>query len=401
MLLAGEGRLTLVLMGPLWFLLAVLPLLLDLYVGERMVSIQKGPLYRARGTHITIWCNVSGYQMEQEFQWFVYLLSSPQRMLQIISTRDKSFTYYVYSNRVKSGEIYIERIRENSVLLHITDLKEKDAGKYECYVPNEENLGTYSATTNLSVIPDTFSVTMKTQILMQNEGDSLDLICQVSVATAQHTHISVAWYIIPEGGDRYAQKILSLSKDGVVLPGPSYIERFISGDISIVKIGGTEYKFSYVKLQHSDQGEVYCEAVEWIQDPDGTWKDIVQKETSRTSLTIKRLGKKMNMNNSAVIDSSLYGRCRVHHQDEPAKLSLKFNGTFQDSRWAEPFTPQQRKLNRVESLSSRFLDTWQIQYQQLAAAVLYPLLNHACVTLENVNKKQMGQFKKEKDNCQK
>ncbi|KAM6448560.1 immunoglobulin superfamily member 2-like [Liasis olivaceus] len=311
-------------MGPPLYLPVVLLLLLDLYVGERMVSIQKGPLYRVRGTHITIWCNVSGYQksVEQNFMWSVYLPSAPHTEMQIISTRDSTYSYAFYSNRISSGEIYIERIKEDSVVLHITDLKENDAGTYECYTPNTEDiyLGTYSAKTNLSVIPDTLSVTMKTQILMQNEGDSLDLICQVSAATAQHTHISVAWYIIPEGGDRDAQKILSLSKDCVMLPGPSYTARFASGDIRLVKIGDTEYKFSIVKLQYSDQGEVYCEAVEWIQDPDGTWKDIVQKQTSRTSLTIKCPDEKLNMNKSAVKDSTPNGKewhlsCSVETQN--------------------------------------------------------------------------------------
>ncbi|XP_039215706.1 immunoglobulin superfamily member 2 [Crotalus tigris] len=323
MYVSCRRRLILVLMGSLLYLPAILLLLLDPCVGERMVSIQKGPLYRVKGTHITIWCNVSGYQkLEQNFEWSSYLLSAPQREMQIISTRDSGFSYALYSKRVKSGEIYIEKIKEDSVLLHITDLKENDAGVYECHTPNTEGvyLGTYNAKTNLSVIPDTLSVTMKSQIPMQNEGDSLDLICQISVATAQHTHLSVAWYVIPEGRDRKAQKILSLSKDYVLFPGPSYTERFNSRDIRLVKTGDTEYKFSIIKLQQSDQGKLYCEAVEWIQDPDGTWKDIIQKQTNTTSLTIKCLDKKSNMNNTADKNSAPNGKennlkCSVETQN--------------------------------------------------------------------------------------
>ncbi|XP_013918410.1 PREDICTED: immunoglobulin superfamily member 2, partial [Thamnophis sirtalis] len=262
-------------------------------MGDHMVSIQKGPLYRVRGTHITIWCNVTGYKksVQQNFEWSTYQLSDPQTELKIISTEGSEFSYALYSKRVKAEEIYIEKTKEDSVLLHIKDLKDKDAGVYECHTPNTEQiyLGTYSAKTNISVIPNTLSVTMKTQVLLRNEGDSLDLICQVSAATAQHTHISVAWYVIPEGRNRNAQNILSLSKEYILFPGPSYTERFNTGDIRLVKIGDTEYKFSIIKLKHSDQGKLYCEAVEWIQDPDGTWKDIVQKRTDTTSLTIKQL----------------------------------------------------------------------------------------------------------------
>lgn len=118
-----------------------------------MVAIQKGPLYRVKGTHITIWCNVSGYQkLEQNFEWFIYLPSAPQTEMKIISTGDSGFSYVRYSERVKSGEIYIEKIKEDSVLLHIRDLKENDAGVYECHTPNTEDvyLGTYNAKTNLS-----------------------------------------------------------------------------------------------------------------------------------------------------------------------------------------------------------------------------------------------------------
>ncbi|XP_026519681.1 immunoglobulin superfamily member 2-like [Notechis scutatus] len=324
MFLVEEGRLTLVLMGPLLYLSAVLLLLFDPCVGVRMVSIQKGPLYRVRGTHITIRCNVSGYQKSEKlnFEWSTYQLSAPQREMKIISTGDSRFSYKVYSKRVESGEIYIEKLKEDSVLLHIMDLEDSDAGVYECHIPNTEDvyLGTYSAKTNVSVIPDTLSVTMKSQVFMQNEGDSLDLICQVLVATAQHTHISVAWYVIPEGKDRNAQKILSLSKDNVLLPGPSYTERFNAGNIRLVKIGDTEYKFSIIKLQHSDQGKLFWEAVEWIQDPDGTWKDIVQKQTNTVSLTVKRLDKKPDMNNTTVKNSTLNGKenpliCSVETQN--------------------------------------------------------------------------------------
>ncbi|XP_033001771.1 immunoglobulin superfamily member 2-like [Lacerta agilis] len=281
------------LIGPIQCLAAVLLLLLDLCAGERMVSIQKGVLYRARGYHITIWCNVSGYQgpMEQNFEWSIHRPSDPNRKLQIISTDDASFPYAVYSQRVGSREIYVERIRGDSVLLHITELKDVDAGEYECYTPSTDAgyLGTYGAKTNLFVIPDLLAATMRPQALIRDQGDSLELICEVSTATVQHTHLSVGWYLLPEGGNGQAQRIISLSRDFVLLPGSSYNQRFSSGDIRLDKIGGREYKLSIVSIQPTDQGEVYCEAVEWIQDPNETWKDIARKQTDKTSLTIRSL----------------------------------------------------------------------------------------------------------------
>lgn len=119
-----------------------------------MVSIQKGRLYRARGYHITIWCNVSGYQgpKEQNFEWSIYLPSHPTREMQIVSTADSSFTYAMYSESVTSERIYIERLQGDSVLLHITELQDRDAGEYECYTPSTDRgyLGTYSAKMHLT-----------------------------------------------------------------------------------------------------------------------------------------------------------------------------------------------------------------------------------------------------------
>lgn len=116
--------------------------------------VQEGRLYRARGYHITIWCKVSGYQgpSEQNFQWSIYLPSAPEREVQIISTMDPSFPYAIYTQRVRSGEIYVERVQGDSALLHIRELQDRDAGEYECHTPNtdERYFGSYSAKMNLS-----------------------------------------------------------------------------------------------------------------------------------------------------------------------------------------------------------------------------------------------------------
>lgn len=121
--------------------------------GQRVVTVQKGPLYRVRGSHVTLWCKVSGYQgpAEQNFQWSIYLPSAPEREVQIVSTADPSFPYAIYTQRVHSREIYVERVQGDAVLLHIKELQDRDAGEYECHTPNtdERYFGSYSAKMNL------------------------------------------------------------------------------------------------------------------------------------------------------------------------------------------------------------------------------------------------------------
>lgn len=277
--------------------------LTKLSLGQREVTIQRGPLYRAEGYPISIGCNVTGYQgpSEQHFQWSVYLPKAPTQEVQIVSTVDATFSYAVYAQRVRSKGIYVERVRGNSVFLHIAKLQLKDSGEYECHTPNtdERYYGNYSAKTRLIVIPDTLSATMSSQTFNKEEGESLELTCEASKATAQHTHLSITWYLMQDGERSQTTKIISLSKDFTLIPGPSYTERFAAGDVLLNKLGVTTFRLSIGRLQPSDQGQLFCEATEWIQDPDETWTLITRKQTAQTALRIQPTVKDFQVNISA------------------------------------------------------------------------------------------------------
>ncbi|KAL9866820.1 immunoglobulin superfamily member 2 isoform 1-T1 [Geothlypis trichas] len=278
-------------------------LLLGLTSAQRLVTVQEGPLYRVRGSHVTLWCKVSGYQgpAEQNFQWSIYLPSAPEREVQIVSTVDPSFPYAIYTQRVRGRGIFVERLQGDAVLLHITELQERDAGQYECHTPNtdERYFGSYSAKTNLTVIPDTLSASMVPQALSHMEGDVVELTCEVSKATAQHTHLSVGWYLLQGAGEQPAKEILTLSKDFILKPGPSYEQRFLEGDVQLNKVGNTTYKLVIRGVKPSDQGQLYCEAAEWIEDPDKTWKDISRNQTQRTWLAVLSRGTDLSVDLTA------------------------------------------------------------------------------------------------------
>ncbi|XP_077637308.1 immunoglobulin superfamily member 2 [Lonchura striata] len=282
---------------------AFLFLLLGLTAGQRVVTVQEGPLYRVRGSHVTLWCKVSGYQgpAEQNFQWSIYLPSAPEREVQIVSTVDPSFPYAIYTQRVRGRGIFVERLQGDAVLLHITELQDRDAGQYECHTPNtdERYFGSYSAKTNLTVIPDTLSASMAPQALSHMEGDAVELTCEVSKSTAQHTHLSVGWYLLQGAGEHRAKEILTLSKDFILKPGPSFEQRFLEGDVQLNKVGNTTYKLIIREVKPSDQGQLYCEAAEWIEDPDKTWKDISRSQTERTRLAVLGQGSDLSVDITA------------------------------------------------------------------------------------------------------
>eukprot|EP00062_Callorhinchus_milii_P011082 gi/632956621/ref/XP_007894048.1/ PREDICTED: immunoglobulin superfamily member 3-like [Callorhinchus milii] len=269
-------------------LVHLIVLALGVCTAQRLVQVQESPLVRAEGYHITILCNVSGYSgsTQQNFEWSIYLPSAPERQIQIISTNDPTFPYAVYGNRVQNKEIYIERVDRDSVLLHITNLQPEDAGQYECHTPNTESAywGSYSAKGNLIVIPDTLSATSVPQTLSKVEGDSLELLCEVSKQTLQHTHLAVSWYL--QKGDQNL-KVISLTRDFILRPGEAYRQRQASGNVRLDKTGGTLYKLTIYKLQPFDKGEFFCEAREWIQDADKSWYTIATKRTDKTIVNIK------------------------------------------------------------------------------------------------------------------
>ncbi|XP_031753090.1 immunoglobulin superfamily member 3-like, partial [Xenopus tropicalis] len=272
---AFGGLLLLGILGALW--------------AQREVAIQPGPLFRTEGTHISIWCNVRGYQgpSEQNFDWSIYLPAAPEKEIQIVSTQNPSFAYALYQPRVRSGGIYVERVSGDRALLHIRQLQDQDTGEYECHTPNTDPSyhGSYSAKVNLQVLPDTLEVTMPPQDLQKAEGAPLELHCHVSVSPTQHTHLSVTW-LLTSGSDT---EILSLTRDFELLPGAGYGRRFQAGDLRMDKLGSADYRLRIGALQESDQGRISCRAQEWIQDPGGNWTVITQKQSHRTNVTVQPL----------------------------------------------------------------------------------------------------------------
>ncbi|XP_059506280.1 immunoglobulin superfamily member 3-like isoform X2 [Stegostoma tigrinum] len=264
---------------------------LDSCTAQRQVKLQEGPLVRAEGHHITIQCDVSGYQgsSEQNFEWSVFRPDKPTLKIQIISSNDPEFPYAVFGERVQKNDIYIERIKGDSVLLHITKLQKSDEGMYECATPSTDNAywGSYSAMMNLTVVPDTLSATLAPQTLDKVEGDSLELICEVSKETSQHTHVAVTWYI--QKGDQKLM-VISLTRDFIIRSGDSYKQKEAAGDVQLDKIGVTSFKLTISKLQLSDQGNYYCEGAEWIQDIDKSWYGLSSKNTENTTVNVKSIG---------------------------------------------------------------------------------------------------------------
>ena len=139
------------------------------------------------------------------------------------------------------------------------------------------------------MIPDSLRVTAVPQTLNRVERDSLELKCEVSKSTAQHSHVSIAWY--RQRGSEVPVEVISLSRDFVLRAGSAYAQRQATGDIRLDKVGETTSKLTIYNLHPSDQGEFYCEAAEWIQDPDKSWYAMTRKRSQGTIVNVQATGK--------------------------------------------------------------------------------------------------------------
>lgn len=311
-------------------LLLACALLAGVAVAQRVVTVQTGPLVRTEGSHVTVWCNVTGYKdgVEQDFEWSMYLPSAPDREIRIVSTAQSNYAYAVYAQRVNSKEIFVERLSRDSAVLHITKVQARDQGLFECYTPNTDGqyLGSYSARTNLTVIADSLTVTAPAQTLSKVEGDTLQLTCEVSRTTTQHTHLSVGWYLrSPEDATAPPQELVTLSRDFVLRSGGPYRQRMAAGDLRLDKTSATAYRLTIHKLQPVDQGLLYCQAAEWIQDSDGSWFAMTRKQSDKTQLRIQPTDRDFSIQVSTERRSFTAGeplelRCTIEAQNVPERF---------------------------------------------------------------------------------
>uniref|UniRef100_A0A673AXF6 Zgc:91849 n=1 Tax=Sphaeramia orbicularis TaxID=375764 RepID=A0A673AXF6_9TELE len=250
--------------------------------GEARVNteVQAGPLYRVVGSLLSISCNVTDLPpvgARNEFEFRMKKPENPNFEINIISTGDEDFSFARYTSRVRNAEITLTHVGENSVVFEVQRLQKDDEGEYECSVvnPYTEYDGAYSAKTIVKVSAS----------LSHTEGDALTLTCQASSNTIQHTHLSFAWFLRKNTEDS-GHPIILMDRDFTLKPGQEFQERYQAGLIRLDKIGEATYRLKMSQLEQSDQGEIYCEAQEWIQDPDRSWYSIAQRVAGETNLTV-------------------------------------------------------------------------------------------------------------------
>ncbi|XP_034022033.1 immunoglobulin superfamily member 8 [Thalassophryne amazonica] len=287
------------------------------YAVCREVSVPTGPLYRVAGFSLSLPCSVSGYEgpRMQSFEWYLYRDAAPAIQIGIVSTLDKEFPYAIYQARVRSGEVRVERDSGDKVRLVVQRLRSEDQGKYECYTPTTDAryLGTYSDSVVVKVIPDTLQISFLRSLTGQPmpEGAELTLTCSASIQSEVLTHLSVTFGKRGGPGVRsgassevhtYHKEIISIDNLLRVIPGNSYKKRYDDGEITLEKRNGPGGHDVYVMkmkaVQPDDTGSYFCEASQWIRDPDKSWQKIAQRMLDIGNLTVLQLAESLTVTSS-------------------------------------------------------------------------------------------------------
>ncbi|XP_072901542.1 prostaglandin F2 receptor negative regulator-like [Hemitrygon akajei] len=282
-----------------WLLLLLQALNWDLTLG-RIVRVPRGPLYRVVNTTVSIPCNVSDYQgpSEQNFDWIV--IRNNERS-NIISTLEPDYSGPKYKKKVQENEIWVKRLSDSSVELHLKSAQFEDDGEYQCQTPStdENSSGNYEASVILRVIPDKLTVSPTKSRSLPNrsytEGKALELQCVATTSSPVSTHLSVKWQLTKNGG--VIEDILSFTHDQF-LPGGSYAARYQQGDIRMGLEKNGIFKLFIGHLQLEDSGLYSCVAAEWVKEDGSTWKKILEKSTNIATIGVQSLAQPLNVSAS-------------------------------------------------------------------------------------------------------
>ncbi|KAM4587946.1 immunoglobulin superfamily member 8 isoform 1-T1 [Odontesthes bonariensis] len=280
----------------------------------RDVTLPEGPLFRVAGFPLSLPCSVLEYEgpRTQEFEWFLYRDNSGGRQIGVVSTRDKGFPYVPFQARVRNGEVRVERDSGDKVRLMIQRLRAEDQGRYECYTPSTDSTyqGNYSASVTVKVIPDTLQISYTRSLTGQPvpEGAELTLTCSASIQSEQLTHLSITFgkrdgaegLESGVGGEvSNVKEIIAIDNLLGVVPGRFYKKRYDDGEITLEKRNGEAGQGVYVMkmraVRPDDSGSYFCEASQWILDPDRSWQKIAQRTLDIGNLTVQQLAESLSV----------------------------------------------------------------------------------------------------------
>lgn len=276
-------------------------------VFSRIVSVPAGPLIRVEGQPVSIRCDVTDYggPDEQDFEW-VMTREQSSAEIKIISTFDPSYSHPSLTKRVASGEISMDRLKDNEVELKISDVRSTDSGFYNCQTPSTDSeiKGNYEAKVQLIVIPNTLKVSPAAPVPLVSESGDILLSCNVTRELTQPTYLSVTWSL-RKSKTLETEEILSFGPQGEVSTGPKYTRRYTDGGVRLVPGKNGVFELVISKVTTSDDGTYGCTGTEWAHESSGQWLQIVESTKEMGPVTVTPISQTLSITASSVTPLTL------------------------------------------------------------------------------------------------
>lgn len=123
-----------------------------------------------------------------------------------------------------------------------------------------------------------------------SEGESVNLLCNISRAFTAHTSLSVTWSI--RTGSSSLEEILTFGPDDGMKVGQAFAQRYADGELIMVLPGGGSYGLILKGVKPKDQGVYVCTGREWTKQPAGGkgWQNILERSEDMGRITVTPLG---------------------------------------------------------------------------------------------------------------
>lgn len=128
-------------------------------------------------------------------------------------------------------------------------------------------------------------------------GQPFELRCEAATASPLHTHLALLWEL-RQGATR--QRVLGLTREGRLRPGPGYEQRYHGGDVRLDTVGSDGYRLSVSRALAADQGAYRCVVSEWIEEQ-GAWQEIQEKAVDVATVVIQPTGELLGTERSGLI----------------------------------------------------------------------------------------------------
>lgn len=206
----------------------------------------------------------------------------------------------LYSDRLKSGTVSIQRLQPNTFMLRFLRTQEVDMGVYTCTVSAWSANGhgelvklaeqqSAPHTVQWTAMRPSLNVVAKTNRAASVGGATFEMSCTVATDNLGEAGYSVLIQS-QESLQSNVRTIMTLSPDNVLQHGgatdPSRRDNLV-----LTKSGPAEFRFRLAGVQLSDRGFYWCDITAWTkQQPGQAWTRVTSAESNKIHIDFQENG---------------------------------------------------------------------------------------------------------------